>query len=86
MTLSIAFLSKYLGPGEISEKIKAVIAKVKKPVDTAVGKVTGWIADKLKFIVAKIKDWQSSGRNICSRIKRFLLYPSPSRSSRQKLL
>ncbi|KAB2929867.1 MAG: DUF4157 domain-containing protein [Leptonema illini] len=55
LTLSIGFLAKYIGLGGIPEKIKAIIAKVKKPVDTAVGKVTDWIAGKVKLIVAKIK-------------------------------
>ncbi|KAB2931397.1 MAG: hypothetical protein F9K24_14245 [Leptonema illini] len=69
LTLSIAFLAKYIGLGGIPEKIKAVIAKVKKPVDKAVGKVTGRIADKVKLIVAKIKGGVDKAKSLFSKDK-----------------
>jgi hypothetical protein len=69
LTLSIAFLAKYIGLGRIPEKIKDIIAKVKKPVDTAVGKVTGWIADKVKLIVAKIKGGIDKAKGLFSKNK-----------------
>ena len=69
LTLSIGFLAKYIGLGGIPEKIKAIIAKVKKPVDTAIGKVTDWIAGKVKLIVAKIKGGLDKAKGLFSKNK-----------------
>lgn len=51
----ISFLARLIGLGGIAERVKKVIAKVKKPIDRAVGEVLDWLVGVAKKIWAKLK-------------------------------
>ena len=51
----ISFMANLLGLGGISDTIRNIIKKIRKPVDRAVGKVLDWIIKKARAIIAKAK-------------------------------
>ncbi|HYH02626.1 MAG TPA: DNA/RNA non-specific endonuclease, partial [Bacillota bacterium] len=54
LPVAISFLANFIGLGGIAAKVKAIIAKIHKPIDKAIGKVVGLIADAAKKLWAKI--------------------------------
>jgi len=54
LPVAIGFLANLVGIGGIAAKIKEIIQKIRKPIDRAVGKVVGFIADKAKLLIGKI--------------------------------
>lgn len=54
MTLIISFLARFAGLGGISEKIRGVIAAIRKPINAALDKVIGFVVDKAKKVYEKI--------------------------------
>ncbi len=55
LTVIISFLARLIGLGGISDKVREVIQKVRKPIDTAVDKVITWIIKKGKALLGKGK-------------------------------
>jgi hypothetical protein len=54
LSLAISFLAGFLGLGKITDKIKAVIEKVRLTVDKAIDAVIGWIVGKAKKLFSKL--------------------------------
>ena len=54
LSLAISFLAGFLGLGKITDKIKAVIEKVRLTVDKAIDAVIGWIVGKAKALFGKL--------------------------------
>ncbi|WP_119079984.1 eCIS core domain-containing protein [Chitinophaga alhagiae] len=55
LSLAISFLANFLGLGKISDKIVAIIKKLRAPVDKAIDKVVEWIVKAGKSFLAKAK-------------------------------
>lgn len=53
LSVIISFLARLIGLGGISEKIKAIIKKVSKPVGNVIKKVVGWIVKKGKALLRR---------------------------------
>jgi hypothetical protein len=51
----LGFLADLIGLGGITSKIKEIIDKVRQPIDKALSKLVGWIADKAKAGIAWLK-------------------------------
>ncbi len=51
----ISFLARIIRLGGISERIRNVIQKIRKPIDVAIKTVIGWIVDKAKLLLGKGK-------------------------------
>ncbi|SDE09291.1 Helix-turn-helix [Kordiimonas lacus] len=51
----ISFLASLLGLGGISDKIRKIIEKIRKPIDKGVDKILDWIVKKAKDLIAKVK-------------------------------
>jgi hypothetical protein len=56
LTMVISFLAQLLHLNGITNKIKAVIQKIRGKVDNVLAKVATWIGDKAKMLVGKVKD------------------------------
>jgi hypothetical protein len=54
LSLAISFLAGFLGLGKITDKIKAIIEKVRLTVDKAIDAVIGWIVGKAKTLFGKL--------------------------------
>ncbi len=54
LSLAISFLAGFLGLGKITDKIKAVIEKVRLTVDKAIDAVIAWIVGKAKKLFSKL--------------------------------
>jgi hypothetical protein len=54
LSLAISFLAGFLGLGKITDKIKAVIQKIRLTVDKAIDAVIGWIVGKAKALFGKL--------------------------------
>ena len=54
LPVAIGFLANLAGIGGIAEKIKDVIKKLRQPIDKAVEKVVGFVADKARALMAKV--------------------------------
>ncbi len=54
LSLAISFLAGFLGLGKITDKIKAIIEKVRLTVDKAINAVIGWIVGKAKTLFGKL--------------------------------
>ena len=54
LSLAISFLAGFLGLGKITDKIKAVIEKVRLTVDKAIDAVIAWIVGKAKALFGKL--------------------------------
>ena len=52
LSLAINFLAGFVGLGNVTDKIKAVIEKVRVSVDKAIDAVVAWIVDKAKKLFA----------------------------------
>ncbi len=58
----ISFMASLLGLGGIGKTIRGIIEKIRKPVDSALEKVIGWIADKGKALFAAGKSLLKKGK------------------------
>ncbi len=56
LSLAISFLANFLGLGKISDKVVAIIKKLRAPVDKAIDKVIDWIVKVGKKFLAKAKE------------------------------
>lgn len=56
LPVMIGFFASFVGLGNISQEIKKVIEKIRKPVDTAKDKAIAWIVAKGKAFIKKAKD------------------------------
>ena len=54
LSLAISFLAGFLGLGKITDKIKAVIEKIRLTVDKAIDAVIAWIVGKAKALFGKL--------------------------------
>lgn len=59
--VAIGFFSRLIGLGGITGKIRAIIMKVKKPVDKALDKVIGGVANKVKKLFKGKDDKKDAG-------------------------
>jgi hypothetical protein len=59
LTLVISFLARFIGLGKVSDKVKAIIQKIRGTVDKALDKAIEWIVGLVKkagkFLVSKVK-------------------------------
>jgi hypothetical protein len=54
LSLAISFLAGFLGLGKVTDKIMAVVQKVRATVDNALDAAVGWIVGKAKKLFAKL--------------------------------
>jgi hypothetical protein len=64
LTIIIAFLAKYIGLGNIPEKVVGVVKKIRQPIDKGLDKIVGWLGNMLKKIGGAVK---SAARAIALR-------------------
>jgi hypothetical protein len=55
LTIIIAFLAKFVGLGNVPEKLVAVIKKIRQPIDKGMDKIVGWLGGVLKKLMGKDK-------------------------------
>jgi hypothetical protein len=55
LALAINFLAGFAGLGKVADKVMAVFAKLRAPIDKALDFVVGWIAKAAKGVVGKVK-------------------------------
>lgn len=53
LSLAISFLAGFAGLGKVADKVMAVIAKVRAPIDKALDALIGWIVGMAKKLFAK---------------------------------
>jgi hypothetical protein len=83
LSLAISFLAGFLGLGKITDKIKAIIEKVRLTVDKAIDAVIGWIVGKAKALFGKLfgkkdKSENASSSPVISKVKQELSTRLPS--------
>lgn len=54
LTLAISFLARFVGLGNISQKVIEIINKVRAPIDKALDKVIGWIVKKGRAFLSRL--------------------------------
>lgn len=54
LSLAISFLAGFLGLGKVTDKIMAVVQKVRAKVDAAIGAAVNWIVAKAKSLFASL--------------------------------
>src|SRR5574343_215542 len=54
LSLAISFLAGFAGLGKVADKVMAVIAKVRAPIDKALDALIGWIVGMAKKLFAKV--------------------------------
>lgn len=55
LPVAISFMANLVGIGGLTAKIKEIIQKIRAPIDKAVAKVVGFVADKAKALIARIR-------------------------------
>jgi hypothetical protein len=70
LTVIIAFLAKFVGLGNVPNKLVGIIKKIRQPIDKGLDKIVGWLANMLKKLVgaakagaAKIVSWWKLRKN-----------------------
>ncbi|MDR3525847.1 MAG: DUF4157 domain-containing protein [Rhizomicrobium sp.] len=54
LSLAISFLAGFLGLGKVTDKIMAVVQKVRAKVDAAIGAAVNWVVGKAKALFASL--------------------------------
>jgi hypothetical protein len=55
LTIIIAFLAKFVGLGNVPEKLVGVIKKIRQPIDKGLDKIVGWLGKMLEKAVSAVK-------------------------------
>ncbi|MDP3225808.1 MAG: hypothetical protein Q8M96_21960, partial [Rubrivivax sp.] len=55
LTLAINFLAGFAGLGRVADRVRAVIERVRAPIDRALDLLVGWVARMARLFVGKVK-------------------------------
>lgn len=55
LTMVITFLAKFVGLGNVPDKVVGVIKKIRQPIDRGLDKIVGWLGGLLKKLVGAVK-------------------------------
>ncbi len=55
LSLAINFLAGFVGLGRVADKVRAVLERVRAPIDRALDRLVGWIQRMAKVFVGKVK-------------------------------
>ena len=56
LTVVIAFLARFVGLGNVPDKVVGIVKKIRQPIDNGLDKIVGWLGKMLDKLVAKAKD------------------------------
>jgi hypothetical protein len=82
LTVIISFLARLVGLGGISNKIREIIKKIRRPIDRAVDKVIGWIVRKGR---ALFRRGRAAVRRGVEKVKAFFSIGFMMKRKRHKL-
>ena len=57
LAVIIAFLAKFVGLGNVPNKLVAIVKKIRKPIDAGLDKIVTWLGNLLKKVKTAVSSW-----------------------------